>query len=183
MKTEIQKKHLLITRWNHWVNFPVIAIMVWSGFLIYWAYPAYFIPGSWLDRLGMGYQLARGMSWHFAFGILFVINGVLYVSYSIYSGHWRYRTYHQPQRIAYHLVITLAAVAVLSGFAIYKPIQLKELTFILGGYQWARLIHFVIAVIFVLFFIVHVVQVIRAGWNNFRAMVTGWEQVNRKDDE
>ena len=28
---------------------------------------------------------------------------------------------------------------------------------------------------YVLFFVIHVVQVIRAGWNNFRAMVTGFE--------
>lgn len=183
MKIQLQKKHLLLTRWNHWVNFPVLTIMVWSGFLIYWAYPAYFIPGEWLDQIGMGYQLARGMGWHFAFAILFVINGALYVSYSLITGHWRYRTYHQAQRVAYTLMIILAAVAVLTGFAIYKPVQLKELTAVFGGYKPARFIHFMIAVIFVLFFLVHVIQVIRAGWNNFRAMITGWEQVNKEDSK
>jgi thiosulfate reductase cytochrome b subunit len=212
MKIQLQKKHLLLTRWNHWVNFPVLTIMVWSGFLIYWAYPAYFIPGDWLDRIGMGYQLARGMGWHFAFGILFLINGVLYVSYSILSGHWRYTVpdrnslreawevllhdvhirrhplprpvkYNGAQRIFYSSVIVLAAIATLSGFAIYKPVQLNELTTLLGGYKSARLIHFLIALVFVLFFIVHIIQVIRSGWNNFRAMVTGWEKVGKEDSK
>ena len=46
-----------------------------------------------------------------------------------------------------------------------------------GGYAMARLIHFVLTIAYVVFFIVHIVQVIRAGWNNFRAMVTGVEVV------
>jgi thiosulfate reductase cytochrome b subunit len=33
----------------------------------------------------------------------------------------------------------------------------------------------------VVFFLVHVLQVVLAGWNNFRSMVTGYELVNRRD--
>ena len=47
----------------------------------------------------------------------------------------------------------------------------------LGGYEWVRWEHFWLAVGYVLFFVIHVVQVARAGWNNFRAMVTGYEIV------
>jgi hypothetical protein len=43
----------------------------------------------------------------------------------------------------------------------------------LGGYEWARAEHFILTILFVLFFVLHVIQVILAGWNNFRSMVTG----------
>ncbi len=210
MKIQIQKKHLLMTRWNHWVNFPVLMIMIWSGFLIYWSYPAYLIPGEWLDQMGMSYQLARGMGWHFVFGILFVTNGVLYVTYCLYSGHWRNLVpnrysfkeawqvllhdlkirrsplkkpllYNGAQRIIYSSVIVMALVAVLSGFAIYKPTQLSGLTFLFGGYQAARWIHHLISLAFILFFIVHLIQVFRSGWNAIRAMITGWEKIESED--
>ncbi len=32
-------------------------------------------------------------------------------------------------------------------------------------------------ILFVLFFVVHVIQVLLAGWNNFRSMITGFEVV------
>ena len=45
----------------------------------------------------------------------------------------------------------------------------------LGGYEMARWLHFWTTMGFLGFFVVHVVQVILAGWNNFRAMVSGYE--------
>ncbi len=39
----------------------------------------------------------------------------------------------------------------------------------------ARFIHFWLTMGYVAFFIVHIAQVVRAGWNNFRAMITGYE--------
>ena len=71
----------------------------------------------------------------------------------------------------------MGAGSLLTGLAIYKPVQLGWLTRLLGGYEWARWEHFWLTVGYVLFFIVHIAQVIRAGWNNFRAMVTGYEVV------
>jgi thiosulfate reductase cytochrome b subunit len=62
----------------------------------------------------------------------------------------------------------------------YKPVQFSWLTTLMGGYDSARLIHFVITIAFVLFFIVHVLQVIIAGWNNFRSMITGWSIENKE---
>jgi len=61
--------------------------------------------------------------------------------------------------------------------AIYKPTQFAWLTNLFGGYGAARFFHFWLMVFFVLFFVVHIAQVIRAGWNNFRAMVCGYELV------
>src|ERR1041385_8167312 len=87
MKT-LQKKHPLAIRWFHWINFPILAIMIWSGILIYWANDVYrvglgnvtafhFFPDSFYDRFHIGYRLAEGLSWHFTFMWLFAINGVL----------------------------------------------------------------------------------------------------------
>jgi len=32
----LEKKHLLAIRWLHWINFPLLFLMIWSGLLIYW---------------------------------------------------------------------------------------------------------------------------------------------------
>src|SRR6202789_136097 len=44
--TSLEKKHRFATRWYHWVNFPLLAIMIFSGLMIYWAYDPY--------RIGIG---------------------------------------------------------------------------------------------------------------------------------
>ena len=67
--------------------------------------------------------------------------------------------------------------SLLTGLAIYKPIQFNFLCNLLGGYEWARAEHFILTILFTLFFVVHVVQVILAGWNNFRGMVTGFDVI------
>jgi thiosulfate reductase cytochrome b subunit len=71
----------------------------------------------------------------------------------------------------------MGAGSLVTGLAIYKTAQLAWLTGLLGGYAWARAWHFVLTIGYVLFFLIHIAQVIRAGWDNFRAMVTGYELV------
>jgi thiosulfate reductase cytochrome b subunit len=211
----LQSKHPLAIRWFHWVNFPVLALMVWSGLKIYRAYDVYRIGfGSWtllridkefLSHLGITQGLAVGMAWHFLFGWIFAVNGALYVGYLVVSGAWRHilpnrsslkeawqvvlhdlRIRKEPlpkakfngaQKIAYTGVVLLGFIALASGLAIYKPVQLAFLLFVFGGYQGARFVHFWVCMLFVLFFVVHIVQVTRAGWNNFRSMITGREIV------
>jgi thiosulfate reductase cytochrome b subunit len=51
----------------------------------------------------------------------------------------------------------------------------------LGGYETARMFHFTLTVLYLIFFALHVWQVIVAGWNNFRSMVSGWEVVNDEE--
>jgi thiosulfate reductase cytochrome b subunit len=85
MKT-LNKKHPLAIRWFHWINFPVLLLMIWSGLLIYWSNAVYriglgnytlltFFPERFFQALGIPYQLAKGMSLHFFFMWFFVING------------------------------------------------------------------------------------------------------------
>ena len=83
--------------------------------------------------------------------------------------------YNGAQRIAYTSVILMGAGMLVTGLAIYKPTQLHWLTSLLGGYEMARWEHFWITMSFLAFFLVHVMQVALAGWNNFRAMVSGRE--------
>lgn len=238
---KLERKHPLAIRWFHWINFPVLMVMVWSGILIYWAQDAYspfkftLFP-DWFYNWDNGYQqriqplidagktapprtafesllntlnpqldhrLAEGMAWHFLFMWIFGINGVLYVIYLAFSGEWRVllpgkgtlksalqtvlhdlhlskqppprAKFNGAQQIAYTSVILMGGLALLSGLAIFKPVQTSPLAGLIGGYSFARIIHFALMVGFVGFFFIHVAQVIRAGWNNFRAMVTGYE--------
>jgi thiosulfate reductase cytochrome b subunit len=83
--------------------------------------------------------------------------------------------FNAAQKIAYTGIIVMGAGSLLTGLAILKPVQLGWLTWALGGYQSARLIHFALTIGYVLFVVVHVSQVIKAGWNNFRSMIAGYE--------
>lgn len=207
-------KHPLAIRWLHWINFPVLGVMIWSGMLIYWANDVYrlgwgnttvlkFFPDSFNKALNIPYRLAEGMSLHFVFMWLFALNGIVYFFYLLFSGQYKLifpnrrslkeawlvllhdlhikrgmppqKKYNAAQRIAYTGIIVMGLGSLLTGLAIFKPIQLHWLCGILGGYEWARAEHFILTILFCLFFFVHVIQVILAGWNNFAAMVRGFE--------
>ena len=73
--------------------------------------------------------------------------------------------------------------SIITGLAIYKPVQLWWLVAACGGYTTARIIHFILTIGYVLFFVIHIIQVILAGWNNFRAIITGFEVVKTKEDK
>jgi thiosulfate reductase cytochrome b subunit len=216
----LEPKHPRAVRWMHWINVPVLTVMIWSGLLIYWANDVYtirvggvtlfhFFPDWFYKALNLEHGLSVGMAYHFTFMWLFALNGVLYVLYTFVSGQWRnlLPNRHTPrealdvvlhdlklrkdplprakfngaQRLAYTGVILMGAGSLVTGVAIYKPTQLAWLTNLLGGYEWARAEHFTLTICYVLFFVVHIAQVIRAGWNNFRAMVTGYELVRVKE--
>jgi thiosulfate reductase cytochrome b subunit len=212
---QLERKHPLAIRWFHWLNFPLLALMVWSGAMIYWANAVYRIgigthtllkmnpPQDLWKKAQLAFRLADGMSIHFLVMWLFAINGLLYVAYTILSGEWRYlvpnrrsfieaiqvtlhdlhlrkeapppRKFNGAQQIAYTAIILMGLGSLLTGIAIFKPVQFSWLAALFGGYQGARFVHFWLTVGYVVFFVVHVAQVIRAGWNNFRAMVIGVE--------
>jgi thiosulfate reductase cytochrome b subunit len=221
----LDKKHPLAIRWMHWVNFPVLFTMIWSGLLIYWndSDNAYQHPHA-VYRVGVGsltlvrlfppwfwkainapYRVTEGLGYHFFFMWLFAINGILYVTYLLVSGEWRLlvperksirdaiqvtlvdlhlrkglppqKKYNGAQRIAYSAVILMGLGSLVTGLSIYKPTQVHWITSLMGGYEMARWEHFWLTMGFCAFFVVHVVQVILAGWNNFRSMVSGYEMV------
>jgi thiosulfate reductase cytochrome b subunit len=221
----VEYKHSLATRWMHWINFPLLFVMIYSGILIYWADSQHeglnahhvyrigmrdwtlfrFFPRWFYDSLNLKYQLAQGLAYHFFFMWFFTLNGIAYILYTVLSGEWRnlvptrhsvvgaahvvlhdlglsrrplpQQKFNDAQRIAYTGVVLMGVGSLLTGFAIYKPTQLHILTTLLGGYEMARWLHFWLTLSYVLFFLVHVAQVLRAGWNNFRAMIIGYHVV------
>ena len=225
----LEKKHPLAIRWMHWINFPVLFTMIWSGILIYWndsdnAYQhphavyrvglgnftlfRFFPPWFYTNHIGryqwdMRFQVTRALGYHFFFMWLFAINGLLYVIYLLWSREWKFMVptresireaiqvtlvdlhlrkgmpiqtkYNGAQRIAYSAIIVMGLGSLVTGLSIYKPTEVHWITSLLGGYEMARWEHFWLTIGFCAFFLVHVGQVILAGWNNFRAMVSGYE--------
>jgi thiosulfate reductase cytochrome b subunit len=221
----LDKKHPLAIRWMHWVNFPVLFIMIWSGVMIYWndSDNAHQHPHE-VYRVGIGsftlfrffpdwvykaittngvYHVPQALGYHFFFMWVFAINGILYVLFTILSGEWRFvlpqrkslvqaiqvtlvdlhlrkglppqTKYNGAQRIAYTSVVLMGLGSLVTGLSIYKPTQMHWLTTMLGGYEMARWEHFLLTMGFCGFFLIHVLQVVLAGWNNFRSMVSGME--------
>src|SRR5438309_2037919 len=80
--------------------------------------------------------------------------------------------------ISYTLIIVMGLFSLLTGLAIYKPVQFGWLRWLFGGYPMARFLHFWLTIGYVVFFVIHIGQVIKTGWNNFRAMVIGVEVAN-----
>ena len=98
-----QKKHSLALRWMHWINFPVLMVMMYSGMRIYWSDlrdPYAFGIGGWQifefwpDDVKSGLQLerklAKGIAFHLNFGWFFVINGLAYMVFLSRKGEWRH---------------------------------------------------------------------------------------------
>ncbi len=84
--------------------------------------------------------------------------------------------YNALQRSAYLSIPVLGLLAVASGWAMHKPVQLPWLERLFGSYDGARIVHFAVMLAFVLFVIPHVVLVVADGWDTFRSMVTGWSE-------
>jgi len=130
--------------------------------------------------------LAGALQWHFAGMWLLAINGIIYLAYGILSGHFRrafspvgptamlrdtlaalqFRlphrlgAYNAVQKTLYLGVLTAGVIMVLSGLAIWKPGQFQELTWLFGGFDVARVIHFLGMAAIVMFLIVHVALVV-----------------------
>ena len=171
-----------------------------GGLTVFRFFPAWFYTNRFWD---MRYLVTEGLGYHFFFMWLFALNGIAYVAFLLWSKEWRFMVpqrrslrdavqvtlvdlhlrqelppqtkYNGAQRIAYTSVIAMGAGSLLTGLAIYKPTSAHWLPTLLGGYEMARWEHFWLTIFFCLFFLVHVGQVVLAGWNNFRSMVSGYE--------
>ncbi len=191
------KVHPLVVRVTHWINAFAILIMAASGWRIYNASPLFGFRFP--NDLTLGGWLAGALQWHFAALWLLVLNGIVYVGYGILSGHFRRKlfpltpravlsdmltalrgklahddlaVYNAAQRAAYLAIILCLAVLVLSGLAIWKPVQLQELAALMGGYEGARLVHFFAMALMVFIALVHIVMVILVP-RTFPTIITG----------
>ncbi len=174
-------------RWlrvTHWLNAIAVVLLVMSGWRIYNASPLFDfrIP----KEITLGGWLGGALLWHFAAMWLLGVNGVIYLFANIASGRLAYkflpltpraivtdlgralrghlshadpRQYNAVQKAAYLVVIADAVLLVLSGLVLWKSVQFPLLRELLGGYEFARRLHFVAMGVMVAFVAVHLLMV------------------------
>lgn len=176
--------HPVWVRLNHWLNAVAVIVLVLSGWRIYNASPifAFRFPRDWT----LGGWLGGALLWHFAAMWLLVANGIAYLVGNLATGRLRRRFlplrpaqvvsdlvaalrgqlshadphhYNAVQKFAYLGVMALSIVVVLSGLAVWKSVQFPLLRELMGGFDNARIVHFVAMAGLVLFVLVHVVMV------------------------
>jgi thiosulfate reductase cytochrome b subunit len=92
---------------------------------------------------------------------------------TVRKDHPRQGKHNALQRLAYFSMPVVAAMAILTGIAIWKPVQLSPLTNALGGYVWARYWHFWAMLLLVVLTIGHVFMVFSVDPYSLRSMITG----------
>jgi thiosulfate reductase cytochrome b subunit len=189
--------HPVWVRITHWINAIAILVMIGSGWQIYNASALFdfHFPKS----IALGGWLAGALLWHFAAMWALVINGLVYVTLGLATGRFRRKLlpirpsdviadakaaltlklahddlshYNAVQKVLYAGVILCGILIVLSGLAIWKPVQFQELTFLFGGYDIARYVHFFAMAAIVGFLLVHVALALLVP-KSLRAMVAG----------
>ncbi len=177
-----RRLHPWSIRVMHWTNAVAMLVMITSGWGIY--NDAVIINGLHFSRIvRLGDWAAWSLNWHFAGMWLLMINGLSYLTYGLITGRLRERllpirmgeltqtvrdtlhfriehndltTYNAVQKVLYIVVILAGISQVVTGLAIWKPVQLSGLTALLGGFQGARLIHFAGMTVIVGFLVIHV---------------------------
>ncbi|MGE5468315.1 MAG: cytochrome b/b6 domain-containing protein [Ignavibacteria bacterium] len=176
--------HPLWLRLTHWINVLAVLVLVTSGWRIYNASPifAFRFP----DSLTLGGWLAGALLWHFAAMWLLAANGLAYLALNLASGrfarrflplrprdvlrdlgaalrgrlaHDDPRRYNAVQKLAYLAVVLDSILIVLSGLVVWKSVQFPLLRELLGGYDSARVVHFVAMALLVAFVAVHLIMV------------------------
>lgn len=197
--------HPLAVRIMHWVNALAMLVMIGSGWTIYndevligWLH----FP-DWA-RLGGGMQY--GLQWHFAAMWVLVLNGLCYLAYGLLTGRFRrkflpvwpgavlreigaalrfrlshqdIRSYNAVQKLLYLGVILVIVLQVLTGLAIWKPVQFSELASVFGSFQTGRWIHFLGMVAIVGFLAVHIALALLVP-RTLGAMITGGPHESRE---
>jgi thiosulfate reductase cytochrome b subunit len=197
--------HPLPARIMHWINVAAIFIMIGSGWKIYDDDVIF----GWLhfpDSIVIGKWAQYGLQWHF-FGMwIFVINGLVYLTYGIATGRFRQKLfplsvseilatvgdalrfrlahddlthYNAVQKLLYLGIMAIGILIVLSGLALWKPVQFSELAALFYNFQTTRLIHFLCMAAIVVFLLVHVALALLVP-QSLLAMLTGGPVVDDK---
>ena len=189
--------HPLWVRLTHWVNAVAMVVMIGSGWEIYNASPLF--PFAFPPAITLGGWLAGALLWHFAAMWLLAVNGLIYVVLGVATGRFRrmlvpirprevladtkaalarnlsyddLSIYNAVQKLLYLGIILVSIVIVLSGLAIWKPVQLQELAAAFGGYTAARYVHFFAMAAIVAFLLIHVIMSFLVP-KSLRAMIIG----------
>jgi thiosulfate reductase cytochrome b subunit len=193
--------HPLVVRITHWINAFAMVCMITSGWAIYNASPIF--DFMFPKDITLGGWLGGALAWHFAALWLLVVNGLVYLIYGFASGHFRkdflplgataiwrdlraaltFRlehrlgAYNAVQKLLYIVVVLLGVGVVVSGLAIWKPVQFQFFTGLLGGYDTARIVHFLMMAGLVGFVVVHLVLVALVP-STLLPMITGRGKVH-----
>ncbi|HET6605441.1 MAG TPA: cytochrome b/b6 domain-containing protein [Rhodopila sp.] len=142
--------------------------------------------------------VASAIAWHFAAMWLLLVSYLGFMLWNLLSGHFRrdffpigprlflrdfvaaatFRLQHRlgeynvVQRVAYWTVLFALAMMLISGVTIWKPVQTYPLELLFGGFQGARLVHFLFMAVIVGFIVVHVALVVLVP-RTFIAMTLG----------
>jgi thiosulfate reductase cytochrome b subunit len=177
-----QRLHPLPLRIMHWINALAIFIMIGSGWKIY-NDDVIFGFLHFRDSLVIGKWAQHGLQWHF-FGMwIFVLNGLTYLTYGVVTGRFRRKLlpislrelvatvtdalhfklghddlthYNAVQKILYLGVMAIGVMIVISGLALWKPVQFSELAALFGSFQTIRLVHFLCMSAIAGFIVIHV---------------------------
>ena len=179
----------------HWVNAFAMVLMIMSGWQIYNAHPLFDFSRS----ITLGGWLGGALLWHFAAMWILMVNGLVYLALGFATGRFRKKLlpitpegvisdtkaaltgklshddlskYNSVQKLLYAGVIVVGVLVVLSGLAIWKPVQLQWLTALFGGYDAARYVHFFCMAAIVAFMVVHVALALIVP-KSLRAMIIG----------
>jgi thiosulfate reductase cytochrome b subunit len=177
--------HPFWLRLTHWINVIAVVILVMSGWRIYNASPI-FGDFKFPVSITLGGWLGGALQWHFAAMWLLFINGVLYLLFNIMTkrfalkffplrpsellhdfsaalkgklAHDDSRQYNALQKLAYIFVIADLIIIVLSGLAVWKPVQFPLLRELMLGFDNARVVHFIAMAALMVFFMVHLLMV------------------------
>src|SRR3954447_5177166 len=181
----------------HWINAVAMILMIMSGWQIYNASPLFDFKFS--ANITLGGWLGGALLWHFAAMWLLMLNGLLYLILGFATGRFRKKLlpitpegvladtkaaltgklshedlskYNYVQKLLYAGIIAVGILIVLSGLAIWKPVQLQYLTALFGGYDAARYVHFICMALIVAFLLVHVALALLVP-KSLRAMIIG----------
>jgi thiosulfate reductase cytochrome b subunit len=199
METPSTKIHAGFVRAFHWLNAIGIILMIASGWRIYNASPLF--DFSFPRAITLGGWLGGALRWHFAAMWLLVINLLVFLVIGFVSGHFRRRylpltpgsligdfgkalhrklphdarNYNAVQKASYIGVLFAILLTILSGVAVWKPVQAQTIAALMGGYEGARLVHFFGMSAIVLFIVVHLALVLIVP-STLRPMITGKER-------
>lgn len=202
LKEQGQKMHPTVLRIMHWVNAISMIIMIGSGWKIYNDEVIF----GWLhfpEEIALGLWAQHGLQWHF-FGMwVLVLNGLFYLAYGLISGRFRrmllpisprilireaidaltFRLkhtdlthYNMIQKVLYVGVILAIIVQVISGLALWKPVQFSSLVDLFYDFQGARLAHFIGMAAIVLFMLIHISLALLVP-KTILAMLTGGPRI------
>jgi thiosulfate reductase cytochrome b subunit len=201
----LPRMHPFAMRLMHWINAAAMIILILSGWKIYndevlfgiLHFPDQFVLGIWAQH---------ALQWHFLAMWFLMLNGLAYLVYGLASGRFRrlliplrprevlhqvlealkFRLghtdlthYNAVQKTLYLGVIVIGIVQVISGLAIWKPVQFSYLTVLFYDFQGARLAHFVGMSAIVLFLLVHVTLALLVP-KTLVAMLTGGPRVDAR---